>query len=391
MQRGAIESARRSTCAPSSGDGDPDVGPARTRRRGGIRMPSGGPAGLLALTIIGLVGLSNDDPVHDNPPMRLILGKPRTMTAGFALSPDGRTIATTRSDGRVSLRDHRGIERVLDLHGWPWGGLAFSPDGRFLAVGRDKPGIPIFDLAAGVSWTVLSAEISRSKAVAFSPNGRSLAASTDHDGRILLWDLAAGRIRMRLRGRFPALDLAFSPDGRSLAAGERGEARVTLWDLGTGRGRSIFRASSGVIASVAFSPDGSLLAAAGPTDRVVRLWELSSGRLRYEIVGHPGGTNAVRFSPDSGLLITSGSEGMVRIWKVETGELIAGLDGYSGHSLVLGRLFLSADGRMIAATAGDNDVRVWDLGEIDEVRVHRAGKGTIHRARVTSEIRYVSD
>jgi WD40 repeat protein len=183
---------------------------------------------------------------------------------------------------------------------------------------------------------------------------------------------------MRLRGRFPALDVAFSPDGRSLGAGERDEESVTLWDLETRRSRSIFRESSGAVTSVVFSPDGRLLAA-GPTDRVVRLWELPSRRLRLRVPGHAGGTNAVRFTPDGGLLVTSGSDGMVRIWKVGTGELVVGLDG---DSLSLPWLSLSADGRRVAAAGcGDNHVRVWDLDAIDETSVDgaRPGLGSVHR------------
>ncbi len=355
-----------------------ESGPARTAwRRAGLPMPSRGLTGVFALTIIGLIAFLNDGPGHPHPPTRLIRHEPGTSVFGFAVSPDGKTIATTRSDGRVSLHI-RGIERILDLPSQVSRGLSFSPDSRFLAVAREEPGIPIFDLAAGGSRIILNEEVSRSSALAFSPDGRLLAASTNRDGEILLWDLAAGRVRTRLRGRFPALDLAFSSDGRSIAVGERVEERVNLWDIDTGRGRSIFSGSSGGITSVAFSPDGGLLAAAGPTARVVRLWKLPSGRLQLRIPGHAGGSNAVRFSPAGGLLFTSGCDGMVRIWKVATGEPIASLDG---HSVGLPRLSLSADGRMIAAAGFDNHVRVWNLDDVNEIRVDRARRrlGSAHR------------
>ena len=58
------------------------------------------------------------------------------------------------------------------------------------------------------------------KGLAFSPDGRTLAASSYLDHEILLWDLAAGRERARLRGHgSPVISLAFAPDGRSLASG----------------------------------------------------------------------------------------------------------------------------------------------------------------------------
>src|SRR5262249_23609612 len=154
---------------------------------------------------------------------------------------------------------------------------------RTLAVGRDGPGILLFDLVGGGSPITLSTPLPLSRALAFSPDGRTLAASTQRDGEILLWDPAADRVRARLHGRSPAVDIAFSPDGRTLAAGEQHENAVTLWDLETGRSRYLHKEQHGPITSVAFSPDGSLLAAAGPADRLVRLWELPSGRLRLRL------------------------------------------------------------------------------------------------------------
>jgi WD40 repeat protein len=296
--------------------------------------------------------------------MRLIPGAPETMTLGLALSPDGKTIATTRSDGRLSLRNERGTECILDSRGGVWWGLAFSPDGRYLAVGRDEPGIAAFDLVEGGPGFILDLPLSQSRSLAFSPDGRTLAVTSGNAGRILLWDLAMGRERSRLTGRFPAVDIAFSPDGRTLAVAEQEQKQVILWDLKTGLSRSLFTESAAGFSSVAFSPDGSLLAAAGPAQGVVRLCDVGSGRVRLEIAKHAGGTNAVGFSPDGSRLVTSGSDGMVRIWRVDTGEPIARLDGDSPQ---LPRLLISDDGRILAA-GRDNHIRVWHVDDIAEIR-----------------------
>ena len=112
-----------------------ELGPARTGRRlAGLPLPSGGLMGVVVLVLIGLLGFSSDDPDLASSRMRLVPGEPGVLTLGFALSPDGRTMATTRSDGRWSLRDVRdiwGIERLSDHRGSTWG-VAFSPDGRSL-------------------------------------------------------------------------------------------------------------------------------------------------------------------------------------------------------------------------------------------------------------------
>jgi hypothetical protein len=107
--------ARGSKCAPNTRDGHFDLGPERAgRRRAGIPLPSGKLTLLIAMTVIVLIEASSNNPGHQYPPTRLISGERGTVTIGFALSPGGKTIATTRSDGRLSLRDDRGIEQFLD-------------------------------------------------------------------------------------------------------------------------------------------------------------------------------------------------------------------------------------------------------------------------------------
>ena len=269
MRREAIDHAPGSACAPSPADGE--RGPARTRgRRAGIPMPSRGLTGLVVLGMFGLAVHLSEELAPAPTRMRLVPGEPGTLTLGFALSPDGATIATTSNDGRLSLRDVRDVrvaERVLDHRRGLALGLAFSPDGRSLALGREGSGIRIFDLARGGSRLRLDLPISRTRNLVFSPDGGILAATTENPGEIVLWDLDAARTRTKLYGRFAALSLAFSPDGRCLAVGGKDEMTVTVWDLETGRSRTIWRESAGPITSVAFAPDGGLLAAASPCAR----------------------------------------------------------------------------------------------------------------------------
>jgi WD40 repeat protein len=239
-----------------------------------MAMPSRWVMALLVLGIIGLVAFWPTTRSRSPPRCGSSQAPRGGQTIDFALSPDGRWVATTSSDGRASLRslrDDQASGRILEPQGGPAQGLAFSLDGRTLALGRSPTGVLLFDLARGGPGIPLAVPLSRIKALAFSPDGRSLAATTERDGEILLWDLDTGRACTRLRGRHTAVSLAFSPDGRSLAAGERGQKRVTLWDLRTGLSRTIQSETSGSITSVAFSPDGGLLAAGSPWDRAVRI------------------------------------------------------------------------------------------------------------------------
>src|SRR5262249_5251531 len=155
-----------------------------------------GPIGLLLLGLIVVPWL----PIP-GPPVREVRD---SAILTFAVSPDGKAIATAQRDGRVALRNATGgasTRSFLDHRG-PAQATAFSRDGRSLAVGGAEPDIFLYDVKAGGAGRPLGMPIRCVcvKGLAFSPDGRTLAASSYLNDEILLWDLAAGRELARLRG-----------------------------------------------------------------------------------------------------------------------------------------------------------------------------------------------
>jgi WD40 repeat protein len=329
---------------------------------------------LIVAGIMVLAWFSSDDSSQEPIRMRLARGEAGVMTLGFACSPDGKTVATVDTTGRVAIwnqEDDWQISRFLDYDRKAWS-AAFSPDGRLLAVGADSE-ILVYDLLSDRAVRSLNSPAGQTKTLAFSPDGNTLAATTARNAEIILFDLATSRQRTTFLGDFPAVSIAFSPDGRFLASGARDKKIVRLWDLETGRSRSLFKDVMGPITSVAFSCDGSLVAAACSIDPLVRLWDVNSGRLWRQLEGHTGGTNTVSFSPDGVTLTTSGNDGFVKLWRVATGEQLASLDAQSSW---LPNLAFSRDGRTLFATGSDNDIRVWDMEDV----LRRNPSGQANRA-----------
>ena len=97
-------------------------------------------------------------------------------------------------------------------------------------------------------------------AVAFSPDDAVLAAGCS-DGRIRLWDVVSGHLRLTLSGHVGVISrLAFAPDCRCLLS--LGEDNVlNLWHLATGQQLFKLDSRGQKLHGLAFSKDGRLLMA----------------------------------------------------------------------------------------------------------------------------------
>lgn len=340
-------------------------GPVRSRI-GIPRLPfrSRRTIGLLLLGLIVVPWLPISRPPGDATLARRIRGVGDSAILTFAFAPDGATIATIRWDGRVGLRDAgagAGTEAFLDHPGLAWA-LAFSPEGRSLVVGGIEPDLFLYRIEEDGGGRPLGMPIRDTSSVAFSPDGGTLAASSHLTPEILLWDLAAGRERARLRGHgSPVISLAFAPDGRSLASGSRGDGTIILWDLATGRPLRRLGVPPGPVIGLAYSPDGRWLGSIGSLDRPVRLWDLE-GRQGDRLIGsHSQASESVALSPDARMLATAGDDGAIRLWDLATGTELRRV-GEPGDRLT--GVAFSPDGRMLAAIGHDADIRLWILTDL---------------------------
>jgi WD40 repeat protein len=224
--------------------------------------------------------------------------------------------------------------------------------------------------------------------LAFSNDGRMLAAG----GKALrLWRVGTGQELVTLREQGTVLGVAFSPDGKWLAAAPGcytdGPVAVEIWDVAARRLRARLRGhGSGHVRFVSFAPDGNTLAVEDLT--TVRLWNLSSLRKttdrkvtefceanpEFEIVGpvvervqvtslsSRAQIASVGFSPDGKTLASWSVDKEVKLWDVMTGEELTTLTAQSAepeffcaHSVAF-----SPDGKMLAAASG-NLIRLWGL------------------------------
>jgi WD40 repeat protein len=145
-----------------------------------------------------------------------------------ALTPDGRHLLT-RMDRKPGVHDWdvgagAEVSRLAPEAGRVMGGFALSPDGRQVAT-EELEVIRLWDLQTGRSTRTLSTTIgemprsSKWAHAAFSPDGRCLAVGAS-DGTVRLVEISSGQERRRWDGhKRGVVKVLFSPDGTLLASG----------------------------------------------------------------------------------------------------------------------------------------------------------------------------
>jgi WD40 repeat protein len=133
---------------------------------------------------------------------------------------------------------------------------------------------------------------------------------------------------------------------------------------------------SAQISEVMFTPDGTMLISVSD-DKTIRLWDVESGDLIKTIRGqigdgHEGMLFAGALSPNGkilavgGFLGKSGDDpelhlGQIRLFNIETGEQIGVI---KGHENVVFGLDFSSDGKWLASGSGDRAAMIWDISPL---------------------------
>jgi WD40 repeat protein len=323
-----------------------------------------------------------------------------------AFSPSGQQLLSSSEDGFARLWDFRAQRGLAEFnHGAPLKSALFSPDGDVVVtVGRDHV-VKLWSAGNGRMLRELKGHTKLITAAAFDREGtRLLTAGWDGSARI--W-----QIRTPLPPpetvAVDALTRALPGGFRELQADPELEmARLTLLDAAT-------LAAPHALQSAQFQPEAmqaelgrqehlrgkereaqAVLNAAGKSADLSEasrfiLARISEALAGYEcsLTGHISSVRSITVFPNSPLVASSGTDKTVRLWNLETGNLV---HVFSGHRNQVFDALLTTNQQRVVTYGLDNTIRVWDPGRGDLLHLLQDGGTSFDTAAVSEDGRWVA-
>ena len=276
----------------------------------------------------------------------------------FALSPDGRWIATVAKSGAIDTWDARTGQHVRQLVREPDGSsvIAVHPNGSVAFSANSQRVLTVSCATGAAIWSLdgqLEAQLDLEPPIescnngAFSSDGTLVMVQADRS--LHVFDTTTGSPVSSMTSNEGAMcHVEFSHDGTRIVMGTGGKV-VHVWDARTG---SLLFDLPGSEATPfgTFSPDDSLIVTCSWYRSL--LWDGRTGQFIAKL--DDSGVDCARFNPDGSLLATG--SGKLRVWNTATRELVAEVPTASSVTWVE----WSEDGRFIVSALGNGTTRIWD-------------------------------
>ncbi len=280
-----------------------------------------------------------------------------------SFSPDNHWLASGGDDGNVLLWNALSpyvaqslpAPILVNNQRWNVAGMAFSPDSKLLAAVSWDNALRIWDVASSTA-TEIWPEQGQFNKVAFHPNGNEVAITTT-EPPLQIWR-TDGTVAATLTVNTAFSAVSFSADGDLLAFDNNNSQSLCIWDMIATEPTCQALAPEDAVRQLAFQPlVGSRWLAANAGNKVV-LWDMAAHPpISYTLGMHDGGVFSLGFSPDGKRLASGGGDYAIRVWDVDTRQLV--------HKLTSGRMVrgvsFSPDGKILAAGNEDWTVRWWDV------------------------------
>jgi WD40 repeat protein len=296
-------------------------------------------------------------------PASVLLAHTRRIRA-LAFTSRGRALVSGGEDGQIRVWDvdSRSPVRDLDTPGVPVWSLAIDPTDTLIAAGGEDRALRLYDFHGGELLDVAEADPDWVRVVAFA-HDRPLLASACRVGPIRVWDVSDRSLRPMTQREVPGRVrcAAFTATDDTIVTGTE-DATLCLAALSPHDPVERVPPPDGVdwIRAVAVCPDGSIIA--GCEDGALRTWEPARPATLHTLTDGANTVWSTALLGRRGLTLQGRGDGLIDVSDAATGQLRQRLTAGKGRVWSL-----AAEAGYLAATCGDETIRVWDTQDFQPV------------------------
>jgi WD40 repeat protein len=101
-------------------------------------------------------------------------------------------------------------------------------------------------------------------------------------------------------------------------------------------------------------------------------------------LGHDDSIRAVTFSPDGKTIATGSVDKTIKLWQVETGDLIKTLSDSSNSSEYINSVAFNSDGKILVSADEDKTIKLWNVNQGKVIRTLSASSAGVNSAIFTN-------
>lgn len=296
---------------------------------------------------------------------RFVSSSGETLTAQW--NADETLVASGHNNGNVhiwSMTDENSMHQFTD-HTGPVKQLAWK--NNLLLSGSDDGLAIIWDTTSGETINVFE-HIAPVIWVDWNTDGNQIVTTSD-DGSARIWDVTSGELLLRLQQTEPDSSIGVAramwsaDESLMLTAGDDGTVRI--WDTTTGD-ELVHIDVTVLLFGASWNADETQILAWGQdiVGGVAGVYDASTGELLFSLEGHGLPVVTASWSPDERFILTTGRDGIGRLWRADDGTPLRMLEGHT-DSVING--FWNAEGSRILTSSVDTTARVWDVNTATEI------------------------
>lgn len=296
--------------------------------------------------------------LDDSFPMAQAWTAPGGAAKGVAISSDGSLLASGDKSGLVQIRRTSTADKPINLRGHRaavWA-LAFSNDDRLLASADRDGRLRFWDAQNGklVHEATLNGEAIWS--IEFLGDASTVLIGSDSGVyRYTISDQPKSESVITTKGSFTRFFVS-NDDEKMVVSDSLGNVQII--DLITGELLLELQADNDTLWSASISPDGESIAVASASE-TVSLYNIASGERFARLTGHSGGATNIVYLRDGATVVASDRSGRLHWWDITSARRLA--TPINAHERSIWRMTLHPDGSQVVTSGDDGLVKIWNV------------------------------